>query len=604
MNRKVTNVSKSLTLLCFLLLGLVVRPETGHAQALPTWLWTVQAGGPDWTRPMSVAADKQGNIIVVGEFFGLTSFGATTFTSTPSNIPSPFAHSDIFIAKYTAAGKLRWVRAAGGAGHDFASQVATDTDGSVYVTGKFGEGGTTRGLTATFGSTTLTSRGNGEMFLAKYDSTGLLRWVRQADRLTNDNYAYSQGMHVAVDTHHNVYWAGIYSGAVTIASTTVSGLGDQSICLAKLTPSGTVRWLRSGMCRGEYGGASVRLAIDSQDHVYCAGNMASTATFGSYVFSNLSGGYTNDVFVARYDSLGTVQWAKQLGGTQRDNLSDIAVTPTGNVQLGITFEGTASFTTQSLTSRGGQDIALACFTGAGQLSWLRQEGGSANETGFQLAIDERNTCYALGFFTDLPDFNAPPIAGSGSYSYLLSYDSMGTRKWALPQPAFNYGWTGGSMQAVAALRLGTLIVAGNFKGTATFPGLPPIASSTPASTLSSGQLNLWVAKLSTAAGMAPIIVPPVVVPPIVVEPPTSPDVLVIPNIITPNGDAYNEQFIIKGLKPNTSMLTIYSRWGQQVYHTDSYNQDWNAQGLSTGLYYYSLQPAGRAALTGWVEVVR
>lgn len=580
----------SANLLLFLLLFLLVAwvPPT-YAQTLPTWRWTAQAGGPDWTGPSSLTTDSQGNVIVVGAFFGQTSFGLTTFASTPSTIPDPFAHEDIFIAKYTATGRLRWVRTAGGAGHDAPSQVATDDEGSIYVTGKFGEDGTTQGQTATFGTVTLTSRGVGEAFLAKYDSTGLLRWVRQVDRPTNDKTAFSLGLDVAVDAQHNVYWTGIYAGMVTLAGTAVAGLGDHTVYLAKLTPTGTVRWLRSGMCQGEPGEDGVRLVLDGPARVYLAGNMGKTATFGPYVFPNLSGGYTNDVFVARYDSLGTVQWATQLGGSQRDNLSGLAVTTSGRVLVSLTFEGTARLLTQTLTSRGKQDVAVACFTPGGQLSWLRQEGSSAQDYGGQVAVDEHASCYALGSFEDLPAFNGPSSAGAGFYNYVLRYDSTGTRSWALPAPTFDTGWGGGSMGSLGTFPGGTVFVAGSFRGTATFPGLPPIKSTTPASTASSGQANLWVAQLRLASAVAP---------------PPSPEALFVPNIITPNGDAYNEQFRIQGLPPRPCALTIYSRWGQQVYHTPNYTQDWDAQGLPAGLYYYQLQPAGQAALNGWVEVVR
>jgi gliding motility-associated-like protein len=581
----------SFTLRVLLLWVVVISAQ---AQALPTWTWTTQAGGPDWTLPHSMTADKQGNIIVVGEFFGPTSFGSTTFTSTPTAIPFPFAHSDIFVAKYTATGRLRWVRMAGGAGHDFPSHVVADSNGDVYVTGRFGSNGTTLGQTATFGSVTITSRGTGEAFLAKYDSTGLLHWVRQVDRSVNNSFAFSEGMHLAVDSRHNIYWTGIYSGSVTIAGAAPSGPGDQHIYLAKLNSAGAIRWLRSGMCRGEYGVAATCLAIDNQDHLYFAGNMASTAAFGSYIFNNLGGGYTNDVFVAKYDTLGAVQWAKQLGGTLRDNLADMAAMLNGNVLLGINFTGSPSFISQSLSSPGVQNMALACLTAAGQLAWLRQEGGSSGGTGLKLAVDRQNTCYVLSSFTDLPNFTAPPTTGSGYYNYLLSYDATGTRKWVMPEPRYDYGWTGGSMTHVVSLAPAKVVVAGNFKGTATFPGLTPIRSSSPATTTFPGQVNLWVAELS---GIAPSIP---------TDNPTT-DIaerVLIPNIITPNGDRYNEYFVLKGLNASAYALTIYSRWGKQVYYTASYQQDWNAPNLPSGLYYYHLQAAGKASLKGWVEVQR
>lgn len=64
-----------------------------------------------------------------------------------------------------------------------------------------------------------------------------------------------------------------------------------------------------------------------------------------------------------------------------------------------------------------------------------------------------------------------------------------------------------------------------------------------------------------------------------------------PNIITPNNDFYNEEFIIKWIEyfPG-SKFTVYNRWGKIVYETDNYTNEnaWNAEGLNDGVYFYSL----------------
>jgi gliding motility-associated-like protein len=73
----------------------------------------------------------------------------------------------------------------------------------------------------------------------------------------------------------------------------------------------------------------------------------------------------------------------------------------------------------------------------------------------------------------------------------------------------------------------------------------------------------------------------------------------IPQIFTPNGDAFNPTFEIKGLDsyPNND-IQIFNRWGNLVYTARSYKNDWdgtaNVQGalgnnkLPAGTYYYIL----------------
>jgi gliding motility-associated-like protein len=82
--------------------------------------------------------------------------------------------------------------------------------------------------------------------------------------------------------------------------------------------------------------------------------------------------------------------------------------------------------------------------------------------------------------------------------------------------------------------------------------------------------------------------------------------LTVPNIFTPNGDGYNDTFVIPLLElyPD-NQLTVYSRWGQQVFRAEGYRNGWAAESLSAGTYYYSLllRRTGKL-LKGWVEVVR
>lgn len=82
--------------------------------------------------------------------------------------------------------------------------------------------------------------------------------------------------------------------------------------------------------------------------------------------------------------------------------------------------------------------------------------------------------------------------------------------------------------------------------------------------------------------------------------------LVIPNVMTPNGDGLNDAFRIKnlGLFPD-NQLTIYNRWGREIYHRQGYDNDWNAERLPTGLYYYQLTVARLGQVYhGWVDVLR
>jgi gliding motility-associated-like protein len=81
----------------------------------------------------------------------------------------------------------------------------------------------------------------------------------------------------------------------------------------------------------------------------------------------------------------------------------------------------------------------------------------------------------------------------------------------------------------------------------------------------------------------------------------------IPDIITPNGDKFNDNFVIIGHKPGSS-LVIYNRWGTIVFQKDSYyNGEWDGGNEVAGnyLYIYTLNnEINKKVYTGWVTIMR
>jgi gliding motility-associated-like protein/uncharacterized repeat protein (TIGR01451 family) len=86
------------------------------------------------------------------------------------------------------------------------------------------------------------------------------------------------------------------------------------------------------------------------------------------------------------------------------------------------------------------------------------------------------------------------------------------------------------------------------------------------------------------------------------------DDILVPNVITPNGDGKNDKFVIIGITryPNSSLF-IYNRWGNQVYQSKNYQNGWDGKDLNEGTYYYILKlntPQGERAYKGWIELLR
>jgi gliding motility-associated-like protein len=85
--------------------------------------------------------------------------------------------------------------------------------------------------------------------------------------------------------------------------------------------------------------------------------------------------------------------------------------------------------------------------------------------------------------------------------------------------------------------------------------------------------------------------------------------LKMPNVVTPNFDGMNDRFTPIEIENINQMKTsIYSRWGNKVFETDSQSIDWSPGDLPSGQYYYVIQYTefkGQKYLEkGWVQVLR
>jgi gliding motility-associated-like protein len=69
--------------------------------------------------------------------------------------------------------------------------------------------------------------------------------------------------------------------------------------------------------------------------------------------------------------------------------------------------------------------------------------------------------------------------------------------------------------------------------------------------------------------------------------------LIIPNIITPNGDGLNDVFVIEELEYYmTNKMSIFNRYGKRVYTQTDYQSDWDGGNLRDGAYFYVLKAEG------------
>ena len=243
----------------------------------PQWLWITQAGGIDYDGGSAIAIDDAGNSYVTGIFRDTATFGSYSLTSS--------GRGDIFVAKMDDSGNWLWVAQAGGTDLDFGIAIVIDSSGNSYVTGVF-EG------TATFGSCSIISNGDLDIFVAKMDESGNWQWAIQAGATQHD-----YGRAIAIDDAGNSYVTGYFDDTAAFGSYSLTSSGDADIFVAKIDTLGNWQWaIQAGGSEWDYGYA---IKIDDARNCYVTGSFRSTATFGSYSLTS-SGGF--DIFVAKLNS--------------------------------------------------------------------------------------------------------------------------------------------------------------------------------------------------------------------------------------------------------------------------------------------------------------
>lgn len=79
--------------------------------------------------------------------------------------------------------------------------------------------------------------------------------------------------------------------------------------------------------------------------------------------------------------------------------------------------------------------------------------------------------------------------------------------------------------------------------------------------------------------------------------------LVIPNVLSGNGDGMNDLFVIQGLPPGTR-LTIYNRWGFMIYRNENYANDFDGSAYTEGVYYYIVETPFNEPQTGYFHIFK
>lgn len=303
--------------------------------------WLKQAESDGILRPQALTTDSEGNVYVTGNFRKHVAFGSLKLSQD--------MNQNVFLVKYNTGGNPVWLRQASGGNslitYLYVYDLVCDNNDDIILGGemmgpvKFGHKSyRTRAEYHREGA--LPKR---EIFMAKYDKQGNLRWLQ--DTGVECNFT-----DLTTDKDNNIIVSGYFLGALE---------GDK---------------------KGE-------------------------AQFGKTIINthlDLFEDCTEDIFVAKYDPSGQVMWVENFGGISEDRGQGVTTDPEGNIYLTGYFTGEMTYASYELESKkyrvDARDIFLVKYSPAGDIEWIETAGSSKDDEGNSLISDDKGNVYMTGSF--------------------------------------------------------------------------------------------------------------------------------------------------------------------------------------------------------------
>lgn len=343
-----------------------------------------------------VYSDKNGNVFVCGYFQGFVNFGRSMLRSDDGS-------TDMFLAKFSKDGGNVWAVKAGGEETDVATGVIVDDDGYIYLTGYFQS-------TASFEYRKIKSKGQSDMFVAKYSPSGNINMLKTYGGKGND-----QPIGIGRDTEGNIYLAGTYTDRLRLGDQTLKPVGTYSAFASKFSPQLSAIWST------EIGSREGSLLlndfdVDANGNLYMCGSYDNVLIIGTKEMPSKG---DLDAFALKLTSSGGLTYTKFYASPDKDLARAIKANNNGNAMM-------AGHTVQGMSGRTGYLYELDASGNKGKTkTW-----DLGFETKFQdLTIGDNNEIFICGSFNEHEDFDKVAVNCSGLDGFLVKSDNNLNPKW-------------------------------------------------------------------------------------------------------------------------------------------------------------------------------
>jgi hypothetical protein len=327
----------------------------------------------------------------------------------------------LFTAQYRVnaqAPAWLWASVAGGVSYDEAYTVAADPYGNSYAGGYYN--------TYIYN---LPHAQSTDAFLTKYDPMGTVIWT---EAISGDEA--QRILCITFDKVGHYYILGTFDGNSFPLCDTV--LNDPSstvdIFLAKFNALDQCEWVRQ--VGGDDNDYPEGMAVDSLGYCYITGWFASSKLgFGTDSLTNTSSGFA-EVFVAKYDPDGTLEWAKSAAGASggTDKSYSVAIDKQGNCYIAGDFNSTnLIFDDITLHKLSNFSFFITKYAANGAVLWAKRADATGDAHGYAVAVDPEQNCYLAGSFWHNLTMGTTTLTSAGNSDiFLAKYAPDSTVLWA------------------------------------------------------------------------------------------------------------------------------------------------------------------------------
>jgi len=363
-------------------------------------IWSAVAGSISTDIPYQAVTDHSGNLYIIGYYSNSISFGSKTLTNSGGH--------DIFVVRYSSNGIVDWALKIGGSGDENGYGIAIDDSANIYITGRF------TSTSVSVGTKTMSKKGNGDIFIAKLDSSANALWTANYGTSGYEN----RGTKVSVDNDRNIYMTGrfmspnvVFGGKVVYNASS----GTNDLFLVKYNKNYDVIWAQNA----GYGSSedqSYGMTLESNGNIYICGFFSSTSfTIGS---TTLTSSGNQDAFIAAFDTSGSVKWVQKGGGTSNERYENVAVDHLGNVYaIGWGSSSSIVFSNKTIQTKGADDCFIVKYNNKGVEEWVSHIASTGTDKGIGICSGPCNDIFSTGQFSSAVSFGTLGLTSSGGIDF-------------------------------------------------------------------------------------------------------------------------------------------------------------------------------------------